>query len=222
ERPPTTDPPRTPLDSQLDISEYDTIWTPIEAVEYIVAPYHHRSHLPSPPPPPPSPNMGLSEMPEVVDYTFKFARRNTSPISLSVILTPSYAPKSDFQEIIYYEDEDEFAKVANEMNDECDIYYFCGVLYNMPSCSKRPKPAAPFICVSRGRYIGVFSGWDNVKPIVNGVRNALYSEVNSLEDGERRVRRAIEMGAAFIITQECSICGGVIHCQGSAAIACFF
>jgi hypothetical protein len=124
--------------------------------------------------------MGLSEMPEVVDYTFKFgmlffiselphvstsesvittARRNTSPISLSVILTPSYAPKSDFQEIIYYEDEDEFAKVANEMNDECDIYYFCGVLYNMPSCSKRPKPAAPFICVSRGRYIGVFSGW---------------------------------------------------------------
>jgi hypothetical protein len=68
----------------------------------------------------------------------------------------------------------------------------------------------------------IFSFRDNVKPIVNGVRNALYSEVNSLEDGERRVRRAIEMGAAFIITQECSICGGVIHCQGSAAIACFF
>jgi hypothetical protein len=61
-----------------------------------------------------------------------------------------------------------------------------------------------------------------VAPIIDGVRNALYSEVDSLEDGERRLRRAIETGEAFRITQECSICGGVIYCQGSVAITCFF
>jgi hypothetical protein len=39
-----------------------------------------------------------------------------------------------------------------------------------------------------------FFSRDNVEPMVVGIRYAVYAEVESLEDGERAVRMAIEKG----------------------------
>ena len=37
---------------------------------------------------------------------------------------------------------------------------------------------------------------DNVSPKVQGVRRAIFSKVDTLEDGEDRIRKAIERGEA--------------------------
>ncbi|KAG2737932.1 hypothetical protein P692DRAFT_20760348 [Suillus brevipes Sb2] len=80
------------------------------------------------------------------------------------------------------------------MADECMVHYHCGTFYNVPAKSLKGGVHPPFFFVTCGRYIGVFSGWDNVEPMVVGIRYAVYAEVESLEDGERAVRMAIEKG----------------------------
>lgn len=72
-----------------------------------------------------------------------------------VSLAPSYASAEDCDDIIFYEDEQGYAKVANAIADDCYIYFYCGVLYNIPADASAPPP---FTCVTSGRYIGVFGG----------------------------------------------------------------
>ncbi|KAJ8489106.1 hypothetical protein ONZ45_g13698 [Pleurotus djamor] len=50
--------------------------------------------------------------------------------------------------------------------------------------------------ITRGRDIGVFIGWDTVSPLVTGVSRAVYFTVDSLEEGHRRMARAIAAGTA--------------------------
>ena len=50
--------------------------------------------------------------------------------------------------------EEAFTEAARAMADECDLYLYKGVLYNMPAKVDSPPP---YYYVSRGRYIGVFT-----------------------------------------------------------------
>ncbi|KAG1893302.1 uncharacterized protein F5891DRAFT_985969 [Suillus fuscotomentosus] len=111
------------------------------------------------------------------------------PNTLSVYVTlGSYSDK--LPKITVIEQSHEFfAKVADAMADECFLYFYHGILYNMPAAA---NPSAPYYCVMRGRYIGVFNGWDNVAPKVQGVPRTIFSKVDSLEAGEENLRRAIE------------------------------
>ncbi|KAG2120541.1 uncharacterized protein F5147DRAFT_647026 [Suillus discolor] len=115
------------------------------------------------------------------------------PNMLSVYVTlGSYSDK--LPKITVIEQSHEFfAKVADAMADECFLYFYHGILYNMPVVA---NPSAPYYCVMRSHYIGIFNGWDNVAPKVQGVPRAIFSKVDSLEAGEEKLRRAIERGEA--------------------------
>ncbi|KIK33265.1 hypothetical protein CY34DRAFT_55060, partial [Suillus luteus UH-Slu-Lm8-n1] len=52
----------------------------------------------------------------------------------------------------------------------------------------------PFYYVTRGRYIGIFSGWDATGPKVLGVSRAIYHRVDSIEQGINIVKGAIDRG----------------------------
>ncbi|KAG0696154.1 hypothetical protein DFH29DRAFT_1004798 [Suillus ampliporus] len=114
--------------------------------------------------------------------------------SIYIFLTPSFAPDADVQYVEVYEDEQLYVKVADEMVDECMVHYHCGMLYNVPAKSVKGGVHPPFFSVTCGHYIGVFSGRDNIELMVDGICHAVYAEVESLEDGERAVRMAIERG----------------------------
>ncbi|KAG1775309.1 hypothetical protein EV702DRAFT_1199617 [Suillus placidus] len=105
-----------------------------------------------------------------------------------VSLAPSYAPTEDLNDIIFYENERGYAKVADAIVDDCYIYFYRGTLYNIPADNNAPPP---FTCITSGHYIGVFSGEDYV-PMVKGITNTVYFKVESLEVGERALRNAIE------------------------------
>ncbi|KAG1852202.1 hypothetical protein F4604DRAFT_1686691 [Suillus subluteus] len=105
-----------------------------------------------------------------------------------VSLAPSYAPAEEYDDIVFYEDERGYKKVANAIADDCHIYFYRGMLYNIPADA---GASPPFTCVTSGRYIGVFSGMDYV-PMVEGITNAVYVEAESLETGERALRNAID------------------------------
>ncbi|KAG2048026.1 hypothetical protein BDR06DRAFT_1013354 [Suillus hirtellus] len=86
----------------------------------------------------------------------------------------------------------EFEEAANAMADECFLYSYRGIFYNMPAqCGLEP----PFYCVTQGRYIGVFSShiWDIMKIELQtpGNRVAMYFTVWSLVLGEQKVHCAI-------------------------------
>ncbi|EDQ99033.1 uncharacterized protein LACBIDRAFT_317738 [Laccaria bicolor S238N-H82] len=58
--------------------------------------------------------------------------------------------------------------------------------YHVPG----PNDYPPFYVVTRGRNIGVFSGWENVSPLVTGVSHAVYSRVSSIAEGHARMAMA--------------------------------
>ncbi|KAG1823882.1 uncharacterized protein BJ212DRAFT_1476731 [Suillus subaureus] len=111
--------------------------------------------------------------------------------SLAIYVTlGSYNAKSP-SVVMIEESHETFTKVANAMADECFLYYYQGMLYNMPAV---PSPSPPYYCVTRGCYVGVFNGWDNVAPKVQGIPCAIFSKVELLEAGEEKLRKAIEQG----------------------------
>lgn len=78
--------------------------------------------------------------------------------SIYIFLTPSSTSHADVEFVEVYEGERLYALVADEMVDECMIYYYHGTLYNVPAKSARLGVNPPFFIVTRGHHIGVFSG----------------------------------------------------------------
>ncbi|KAJ8584345.1 hypothetical protein M405DRAFT_866307 [Rhizopogon salebrosus TDB-379] len=119
------------------------------------------------------------------------------PLVVFVHTTRYMKNEDDIEYVAVYEHNRGFARAADALADECDIFLYRDMLYNMPFGA---NVAPPYYCVTRGRYIGVFAvnGWDSVAPEVQGVAGACYCEVNSLEAGEAIVRRAIEEGEAEV------------------------
>ncbi|EDR14475.1 uncharacterized protein LACBIDRAFT_321568 [Laccaria bicolor S238N-H82] len=58
--------------------------------------------------------------------------------------------------------------------------------YHVPGPNDNP----PFYVVTRGCNIGIFSGWENVSPLVTGVSHAVFSRVGSIAEGHNRMTMA--------------------------------
>ncbi|KAG2743085.1 hypothetical protein P692DRAFT_20747339, partial [Suillus brevipes Sb2] len=69
-----------------------------------------------------------------------------------------------------------------------------GTYFNVPT---NADGQAPLYYVTRGRYIGVFSGWDATGPKVLGISHAIFHKVDSVEKGISVVRGAIDHGDAM-------------------------
>ncbi|KAG1884149.1 hypothetical protein F4604DRAFT_1677285 [Suillus subluteus] len=119
-------------------------------------------------------DIGISAPPTIADVQDNVLN------SIYVFLTPSFTSHADVEYVEIYENEQLYAKVANAMADQ--------------SKSALLGVNPPFFYVTCGHYIGVFSGRHFVETMVEDIEHALYTQVNSLEDGERAVRRAIEIG----------------------------
>ncbi|KIK34200.1 hypothetical protein CY34DRAFT_98431, partial [Suillus luteus UH-Slu-Lm8-n1] len=65
--------------------------------------------------------------------------------------------------------------------------------FNLPATNAE----GPFYCITRGRYIGVFSGWDATGPKVLGVSRGIFHKVDSIEKGMSIMRSAIDRGDAI-------------------------
>ncbi|KAG1818250.1 hypothetical protein EV424DRAFT_1540192 [Suillus variegatus] len=78
---------------------------------------------------------------------------------------------------------------AMSLADDSTLQYYNGTYFNVPIEVK-----APLYYITRGRYIGIFSGWDATAPKVLGVSRTIYHKAESLEHGVGIVKRAIERG----------------------------
>lgn len=77
--------------------------------------------------------------------------RSTDPLWLDITMTPYMAEPEEF--VTVHEGSLEFEEAMNAMAEECFLYSYQGIFYNMPSqCDLEP----PFYCITQGCYIGVF------------------------------------------------------------------
>ncbi|KAF8430757.1 hypothetical protein L210DRAFT_3508175 [Boletus edulis BED1] len=102
---------------------------------------------------------------------------NTSPLRAP----PTY--------LVIQPDDPSYSDACVAMADGCVLAQYHKTFYNLPP---PPNPPPPFYCITRGRYIGVFSGWENASPKVQGVSRAIFTKVDMLELGEDQVHKAIE------------------------------
>ncbi|EDR07550.1 uncharacterized protein LACBIDRAFT_298581 [Laccaria bicolor S238N-H82] len=63
-----------------------------------------------------------------------------------------------------------------------------------------PNAGSPFFCVSRGRDIGIFCGWEVTSPLVIGVSCSSFSRVASVMEGHRRMAAALTTNFALYLT----------------------
>ncbi|KAG2108582.1 hypothetical protein DEU56DRAFT_920484 [Suillus clintonianus] len=96
----------------------------------------------------------------------------------------------DYEENDSSDDEDAAAAAAALANDSTLIHYR-DTYFNVPV-----DATPPLYYVTRGRYIGIFSGWDATGPKVLGVSRAIYHKVDSIEQGINIVKGAIDRGDA--------------------------
>ncbi|KAG2751547.1 hypothetical protein P692DRAFT_20726964 [Suillus brevipes Sb2] len=68
------------------------------------------------------------------------------------------------------------------------------VYFNVPISS---DAANRLYYVTRGRKIGVFSGWGNVGPKVLGVSRAIFGKVENIDQGIEALIAAIDAGTAM-------------------------
>ncbi|KAG1811604.1 hypothetical protein EV424DRAFT_1349622 [Suillus variegatus] len=89
---------------------------------------------------------------------------------------------------------------AMSLADDSTLQYYNGTYFNVPIEVK-----APLYYITRGRYIGIFSGWDATAPKVLGVSRAIYHKAESLEHGVGIVKRAIERGGLGYSNTRCFV-----------------
>jgi hypothetical protein len=75
---------------------------------------------------------------------------------LALTLTPYFAGEVDADVKWVDRDEALYRDIIDAMADDCFVYFYCGILYNMPAVA---AASGPYYCVTRGRYIGVFNYW---------------------------------------------------------------
>jgi hypothetical protein len=82
---------------------------------------------------------------------------HTSPLIVAVDRAASTANIPDIYDI--YEHTPAFQEAADALADECCLYCYKGVYYNIPTPGNRRPTGPPFYAITRGRYIGVIAGW---------------------------------------------------------------
>jgi hypothetical protein len=104
---------------------------------------------PTPPPPPSSPTSNLS-LTSLTGALFRL------PEVLPLTVTPYYAAEADADTRWVHRDDALYKEIIDAIADDCFVYLYHGMLYNMPAV---PAKSGPYYCVTRGRYIGVFNSW---------------------------------------------------------------
>ncbi|KAG1796739.1 uncharacterized protein HD556DRAFT_1441438 [Suillus plorans] len=116
----------------------------------------------------------------------------TSPAPTAAAPTGPTTILVEFDEYNGSDDED-VAAAAAALADDSLLHFYCGTYFNVPAADAEP----PFYCISRGRHIGVFSGWDATGPKVLGVSHGIFHKVDSIEKGMSIMRSAIDRGDAM-------------------------
>ncbi|KAG1718108.1 uncharacterized protein EDB91DRAFT_1258883 [Suillus paluster] len=96
----------------------------------------------------------------------------------------------DYEEYDSSDDEDAATAAAALANDSTLIHYR-NTYFNVPV-----DATPPLYYVTRGHYIGIFSGWDATGPKVLSVSRAIYHKVDSIEQGINIMKGAIDRGDA--------------------------
>ncbi|KAG1838733.1 hypothetical protein DFJ58DRAFT_733677 [Suillus subalutaceus] len=122
---------------------------------------------------PPNPSLrnftsALFRLPEILPFT----------------LTPYFAGEVDADVRWAQHDEALYTEIIDAMADNCFVYLYHGMLYNMPAVAAASRP---YYCVTRGRYIGVFNN------CITGFSDVVYA-ITSLVVGEVLLRTAIHKG----------------------------
>jgi hypothetical protein len=55
-----------------------------------------------------------------------------------------------------HRDDSVYKEIIRSIADDCFLYLYRGVLYNVPADT---TPSSPYYCVTHGRFIGVFNNW---------------------------------------------------------------
>lgn len=76
------------------------------------------------------------------------------PLWVDITTTPYMAEPEE--SVTVYEGSVEFDEAVYAMADECFIFSYRGIFYNMPA---KHDLEPPFYCVTYGRYIGVFPSY---------------------------------------------------------------
>ncbi|KAG2338698.1 hypothetical protein BDR05DRAFT_1004015 [Suillus weaverae] len=116
----------------------------------------------------------------------------TVPTSSAPTAAAPTGPTTILVKFDEYDDEDD-EDVAAALADDSLLHFYSGTYFNVPAADAEP----PFYCISRGRYIGVFSGWDATGPKVLGVSRGIFHKVDSIEKGMSIMRSAIDRGDAM-------------------------
>ncbi|KAG1775016.1 hypothetical protein EV702DRAFT_1047324 [Suillus placidus] len=90
-----------------------------------------------------------------------------------VSLAPSYAHAEGHNEIVFYEGKQSYARVAGAIADDCNVFFYRGILYNIPA---NTNSTPPFTCITSGRYIGVFSG--EIRKFLRELNMRVFSSFN--------------------------------------------
>ncbi|KAG1906245.1 uncharacterized protein F5891DRAFT_1182490 [Suillus fuscotomentosus] len=85
------------------------------------------------------------------------------------------------------------AEVEDAITEGCILNAYKGVHFNIPVSS---DATPPLYYVTRGRKIGVFSGWGNVGPKVLGVSRAIFAKAETIDQGIKALMAAIDAGTA--------------------------
>lgn len=76
------------------------------------------------------------------------------PLWVDITTTPYMAEPEE--SVTVYKGSAEFDEAVYAMADECFIFSYRGIFYNMPA---KHDLEPPFYCVTYGRYIGVFPSY---------------------------------------------------------------
>ncbi|KAG1861763.1 hypothetical protein DFJ58DRAFT_839594 [Suillus subalutaceus] len=112
------------------------------------------------------------------------------PEVLPLSITPYATAEADSDTRWVHQGEAIYKEIVDAIANDCFIYLYNGMLYNMPAV---PGESGPYYCVTHGQYIGVFNTWNEVMENIKGFSDVAYA-VTSLAIGEALLHTAIRKG----------------------------
>ncbi|KAG1879474.1 hypothetical protein C8R48DRAFT_668304 [Suillus tomentosus] len=103
----------------------------------------------------PEPHVGRCQFDSsTLTLVFQVRLSMCNPLWVDITTTPYMAEPEE--SVTVYEGSFEFDEAVYAMADECFIFSYLGIFYNMPA---KHDLEPPFYCVTYGRYIGVFPSY---------------------------------------------------------------
>ncbi|KIJ60126.1 hypothetical protein HYDPIDRAFT_117590 [Hydnomerulius pinastri MD-312] len=118
------------------------------------------------------------------------------PPSAAVLFVNTAPVNAAADVVVVDEGEEDYIEAVSSMAAESALCRYKGVYYNIPA-KPRSQISERLYYVTRGKYIGVFAGWDTVSPMVQRVPGGIGLKTDTIEFGEAKLRAAIDRGDAF-------------------------